>query len=427
MTTNSVVGLSRRNRQFLPNCYAVYWSALKGFLKNLNVKLLAEESSLSGFAAFHKDNLRQVAVIEWEEGDGIAEVINDELASLGYSPVLLRPDQHIPPGVRVVFTFGPNGKLLPFLRQLEDIPADVRPVSVFWNTEGIPDLHLPWPLIELLSKFRSGGERWLDKSPHQWVRNLTQKQLFNLALKRMMRFRYLGDLNYAYERGWVHLIGDTSSVYTQLRSQHGLPTLFIPWGVTQKWYENLNLKRDIDVLWMGKPASQRRRRILYQIQQQLKAHGVKMYIADNEQNPFIFGKTRTEYLNRAKITLNITRTWYDDNFMRFILAAPNRSLIVSETLLQHCPQFEAGIHYVAAPVDKVTETILTYLYDEKKRLQIVENAYQLVMTKLKLSQSMGTLMEAASQHLPVSETAQVTNVVSKSHSKKALSLSLPHE
>jgi hypothetical protein len=65
-------------------------------------------------------------------------------------------------------------------------------------------------------------------------------------------------------------------------------------------------------------------------------------MADNEENPFIFGETRTAFLNRAKITLNITRTWYDDNFSRFAYAVPNRSLVVSEPLLPHCPEYEAG-------------------------------------------------------------------------------------
>ncbi|MCL4266189.1 MAG: glycosyltransferase [Anaerolineae bacterium] len=353
---------------------------------------------MTHLSTLHQGNLTQVAVIEWEEGDGITEVINDELNSLGYSSVTFQPDQPIPCDSGIVFIYGPYGKLLPVLHRLNNIPHALRPVSIYWNTEGLPDLQLPWPFINLLSAIRSGGERWLDELPYQWARHLTQTRALSPIFRRMMRFRYLGDLRYAYKKGLIDLIADTSAIYAHLRSHHGLPTLFAPWGATQKWYDDLGMERDIDVLWMGKHGSYRRRRILYQVQRQLEARGVNMYIADNEQNPFIFGETRTEYLNRAKITLNITRTWYDDNFMRFAMAAPNGSLVVSETLLQHCPQFEPGIHYIAAPVERLADTILVYLQDDERRLQITDNAYQLVRTQMTLRRSMQIMMEAAANY-----------------------------
>ena len=122
-----------------------------------------------------------------------------------------------------------------------------------------------------------------------------------------------------------------------------------------------------------------------------------MHFADGKENPFIFGDERIFYLNRSKITLNVTRTWYDDNFSRMALAAPNRSLVVSESVLPHCPSFVAGTHYVAVPVEKLAETILYYLKHEEERLQIVENAYQLVTTKLVFKESIKSIMDAANQ------------------------------
>jgi hypothetical protein len=92
---------------------------------------------------------------------------------------------------------------------------------------------------------------------------------------------------------------------------------------------------------MGTRGTQRRSRIIDQVCKQLQLKGLNVYIADNEEKPFIFGQERTRYLNRAKITLNITRTWYDDNFSRFTMACPNRSLVVSEPVLPHCTEFKA--------------------------------------------------------------------------------------
>ena len=81
----------------------------------------------------------------------------------------------------------------------------------------------------------------------------------------MHRFRYLGDYYYAYRKGWIDVLADSSALFARIRSKHGLPTLFAPWGVTPRWYADLNLERDIDVLWMGTWGTRRRRRILDQI------------------------------------------------------------------------------------------------------------------------------------------------------------------
>jgi hypothetical protein len=210
----------------------------------------------------------------------------------------------------------------------------------------------------------------------------------------MMRFRYVGDYYYARRQGWLDVFADTSAVYGALHNKHGLNTVFAPWGGTPRWSADLNLERDIDVLWMGKRGSKRRSRLLDQIRQQLADSGVQMYVADGDENDFIFDDNRTEILNRSKITLNLTRTWYDDNFSRFAMAAPNRSLFVSETLLPHCPQVKAGIHYVSAPVEKLAETILYYLKKDTEREKLIENAYQLVTTELTFRNSVQIIMNA---------------------------------
>jgi hypothetical protein len=211
------------------------------------------------------------------------------------------------------------------------------------------------------------------------------------------RYRFHGDYAYAYRKGWLHVLADTSHIYSQIRSKIGVPTLYAPWGASRRWYQDLGLERDIDVLWMGTRGSQRRSRILDQVFKALKSKGLKMYIADNEENPFIFGEERTRYLNRAKITLNVTRTWYDDNFSRFTMACPNRSLVVSEPLLPHCPELKANVHYVSATIEALAETIMYYLEHESEGRQIVDNAYNMMTSELKFGKSLQRMFAAANQ------------------------------
>ena len=213
----------------------------------------------------------------------------------------------------------------------------------------------------------------------------------------MLRFRYLGDYYYAHRRGWLDIFADTAEIYAEIHRQHGLPTIVAHWRATSQWYKDLGLDRDIDVLWMGTRGTKRRSVILDRVRSQLEVKGVRMHVADGKVNPFIFGDDRIYYLNRSKITLNITRTWYDDNFSRMALAAPNRSLIVSEKLLPHCRSFIAGTHYVSVQAETLAKTILYYLDHEEERSRIVDNAYHFVTTKLIFRESIKSIMDAVNQ------------------------------
>lgn len=337
-----------------------------------------------------------VAIPHRNGKDGITEAISDELNALGYHPVHFQIGSPIPEKAEVVFSYGPYGNFLTIPRQLAQMHPEQKPVFVHWNTEGIPDPRIPWKLMSLVSKWRS----WLGRV--QDSRNGSAKfpgteRLFSLMESRMWRFRYLGDYYYALRRGWLDIFADTSAIYADIHRRHGLPTIVAHWGATPRWYKDLGLERDIDVLWMGTRGTKRRSLLLDRVGTELKTHGVRIHIADGKENPFIFGDERIDYLNRSKITLNLTRTWYDDNFSRIALAAPNRSLIVSEPLLPHCPSLLAGTHYVSAPADSLAETILYFLNHEAERLSIIDNAYGLVTTKLVFRKSIKSIMDTVNQ------------------------------
>lgn len=334
----------------------------------------------------------KVAVVQWVESDELARALYQELAALGHDPQYFWCEDPLPPGVDVVFTFAPYGHFLRIASQLEQYKPERRPVLVHWNTEGMPDLRLPWWSVRTLGRMRSWAERLFDQ-PSSPVRKLLGSRITAWQSSRMLRFRYIGDYHYAYARGWLQVFADSSAVYAQIHSRHGLPTHYFPWGAVPEWSADLGLERDIDVLWMGKRGTKRRGELLDRITGELRRQGKTVYIADNEEQPYIFGAERTHYLNRAKIVLNITRTWYDDNFSRFAMAAPNRALIVSEPMLPHCPEYEAGVHYVSAPPAQLADAILYYLEHEAKRARIVENAWRLLATDLTMRRSVQRVMD----------------------------------
>lgn len=329
----------------------------------------------------------RVAVPEWVEDDGIATMIGFELEQMGHDPVLFFFDRNIPKDVDYLLTFGPYNKILPIWQNNARLALSHRPVVIHWNTEGMPDLRIPPKVVRALGAMRSKiGRMGYSGS------------IFDHFLS-FKRYRYHGDYEYACRNGWLHVLSDTSHIYSQIRSKIGVPTLYAPWGASQRWYEDLGLERDLDVLWMGKRGSQRRSHILDHVFRKLKLKGLNVYIGDDEEDPFIFGKERTRHLNRAKITLNITRTWYDDNFSRFTMACSNRSLVVSEPVLPHCTEFKENVHYVSAKIEDLANTIVYYLEHEEERRQIVDNAYKLMMSELKFEKSLRKMFAAAQQHV----------------------------
>ncbi|UCG25839.1 MAG: glycosyltransferase family 1 protein [Chloroflexota bacterium] len=337
-----------------------------------------------------------VAVVEWiSEEDGLANAICDELIGLGHCTHIVRPKTSDPGEADVVFTFGPYGNYLAVVSHLAGALAERRPIFVHWNTEGMPDPRLPWALKSAVGAGRSWIGR-LDESYNGRAGSLV-RGLTSSWQNRILRFRYLGDYHYAYRKGWLDVFSDSSAVYADLHRQHGLPTITAPWGATKRWYADLGLERDIDVLWLGQRGSRRRGQLLDHIRQELLDYNVKVHVIDNEENPFVFGRKRTEVLNRAKITLNLTRTWFDDNFSRFAMAAPNRSLIVSEPLLPHCPSYEAGVHYVSECAEDLAQTILYYLEHDDERQRIVDSAYELTTGQLTFRNSIAQIMQAVDQ------------------------------
>lgn len=324
-------------------------------------------------------NSHRVGVVKWAEDDRLCEVIADELATLGHTPLVFCAGSTIPAGLDMVFSYGPYGDFLRLAAANARL-GDKRPVFMHWNTEGVPDPRLPWGWVRGVSAARSLLGRALGDKP--W-RN------------RMARLRYVGDYLHAYRRGWLDVFATSSSLHAAMFSRRGLPTVFAPWGSTRRWHADLGLQRDIDVLWLGARATRRRSALLDTVRAQLRRHGTDIYVVDGVEHPFEFGEGRTRLLNRARITLNLTRARHDDNYSRLMFAASNRSLVVSEPLLPHCPQYQAGVHYVSAPPQLVADAILDYLGNPRVADPIVRDAYELVTETLPFRASIATIVKTA--------------------------------
>jgi hypothetical protein len=336
----------------------------------------------------------RVALVQWAPSDGISEAIGLELAGLGYHVSPFMAGAPLPPA-ELVLTFAPHGAWWPIAQQVGALPPGRRPTLIHWGTEGFPDPRTPWPLIAALGRARSWSDA-LAGSPAAWQRRLAHTPPLRAFNRRLFRFRYVGDNLRAFEHGWLTALADVSEWYARLYRAQGYPARFVPWGTAPTWHADLGLERDIDVLWMGKRRNDRRSDLIDRVRRELEAHGVKMYVADGVERPFIFGEERTRLLNRTKLTLNVRTRWFNSGFtFRFHTVAGNRCVVVSEPFLTHVSRYRAGEHYAEAPPEQLAEKILHLLAHEDERRAIAERAYQLVTTEMTLGESVKQLLALA--------------------------------
>ena len=341
--------------------------------------------------------IERVALVKWQDSDGIAGAIQRELETLGCRVVPFRFDQAVPLDVDMVLTFAPYNRWLPIARQVGMCPRLRRPLLVHWHTEGMPNPALPLALTRFMGSVRS----WLDRL-NDGESALGRAGLLRWLLSRVNprwgRYRYLGEYCYAYERGWLDILADFSETQAAFLRLYGVPAVYVPWGTSPEWWADLGLERDIDVLWMGQQRNRRRRTVLASVCHALCKQGRKVHIADGVENPLVFGIERTTILNRTRITLNIPTTWYHNCFItRFHMVAGNRCLVVSEPFLMHSAEYRPGVHYVEAETAALAETVLYYLEHAEERAVIAENAFQLVTTRLTLRNSVEKLLQIAAE------------------------------
>ncbi|HZY44714.1 MAG TPA: glycosyltransferase [Anaerolineae bacterium] len=337
----------------------------------------------------------RIALGRWAVQDELAESIGDELLGLGHSVIPFLFNAIIPRQCDVILTFAPHGRWWPIARQIRPRSTTTsRPIFVHWNFEGQPSLRFKPQAAFGLGAIRAWMDR-LNDSSLAWVRRGVQPSPAAFINRHLHKFRYLGEYEFAFRQGILDILIESSEIFAARFQRRGLLVQVVPWGTSKRWYQTLNLKRDIDVLWLGQRRTRHRSDLLDRLRRELAAAGIHLHIVDNIEHPFVYAAERNQLFNRAKITLSLLPTPNDNSFpYRFHLAAGNRSVVVSDPLMRHTARYEAGRDYIAAPIESLAQTIRYYLQHEAERAEIAENAFRLVTTDLTLRNSLAAVVEA---------------------------------
>ena len=274
--------------------------------------------------------------------------------------------------------FSADAGMFPVARCILGLPPERRPIFAWWLTEGVPVPWLPrWP-VSLAARARLALDR------------------LGVLRARAHRLRILGELQWLHAHGMPDVLAVTSFARAAYLERFGLRCAVIPLGYDPAYCGyDLGLPRDIDIAFVGSVGTGRRKRVLDRLTRSLHNLGINLSLHES-----LYGDARTRILNRTRILLNVLRAPQDFVGQRFLLAAANKALIISEPLLDPRP-FVAGRHLVTAPLAQIVDRIVWYLAHEPERRAIAEAAHQLVTRDLTITGMIARILDRARQHYAV--------------------------
>jgi Glycosyl transferases group 1 len=281
----------------------------------------------------------------------------------------------------------PIGRLIKGLKSLKSIP----PV-LFWYTEQMPNPSYPTWLVRMVARIRYQFQGWYDEKLFAWIPSMTNGRL---SLPAVGRIRGIGEMLAIQELGCLELICAFTNTNKAILNRQGLPAVEVPVGYHPFFGEPLSQERDIDFVFLGTTRDSRRKRLIKRLERELIDRNIHYVIKDGSpQRGFIFDRDRTILLNRTNIMLNIMRQPWDDPLYRFLLAAANGALLLSEPVWQESRgPLRPGVHYVECNLHEMGEYVVELLKDESKRRLITDNAFELIKDELTMEKSVAQCLD----------------------------------
>jgi len=340
-----------------------------------------------------KDKPR-VASLVWDPSSQLHLLQGEAVEQLGYPHRFFNFDEPIPENTRIVMLTGPYGTLSPLVDQLMEYPPERRPVLVYWFEESLE------------MRYQGGVRRWLERACSELHRNHQDgrgNRLHRVVPRSISskgnRLGFLGDILWLHQNGLLDVLALCSSVYSEHLAQLGIDSIVVPRGYHPSYGSQLGLKRNISVVWLGKPRTRRRKRVIYWMREEMDKRGQVMRIYDGKENDFIFDDERTEMLSRTWFVLNTFFSGPTDELsLRYYLAAASGAIILTEPGSNRYP-FVPGKHLVERSIEHMPDTVMWYLEHPDMWRSISDNVISLMKNHLTLEQSFSTILAQAERIL----------------------------
>ena len=208
------------------------------------------------------------------------------------------------------------------------------------------------------------------------------------ASRQFMLMRY-GWLRRRVPEGWLDVLCMSTAPRVAFLQANGMSAECRPFGYHPTFGTDLGVMRDIDVLFLGRAKIRRRQALLEQVDGALSTRGRRMLVVGGK----CFGQARTDLLNRAKISLNLTNYPWEVPGIRFVMSMACGAVVVSEQLGEAWP-FRDGTHFASARSEELPEVILRLLDDDAERSRLRDAGRAFVTQDLRLAESVAGLLRS---------------------------------
>ncbi len=190
----------------------------------------------------------------------------------------------------------------------------------------------------------------------------------------------------AYVNGWLDHCFASNQMRVRFLRSRGIKAEMLPVGYHPSWGRDWQLKRDIDVLFLGDIGIGLRGAVLRAVREQLGQHGRTLTLARG-----VYGEKRDELLSRSRTMLSVLRVPHDMAGMRVLLGLACGTLVISD-LCDDTGAFQPGEHFVMAASERLPEVIEYYLTHEEERQKIARQGHRFVTEELTLAKGMRRML-----------------------------------
>jgi glycosyltransferase involved in cell wall biosynthesis len=294
-------------------------------------------------------------------GRDATEAARGSFEELGCETVLTDDASFDPSEANAVLVWGNAGLFPRAFERLAALQPSRRPVVAVWHSEVLPFA-------------RASGVR----RPRLTTRELAKAVLRHpRAIDPYTNARRLVRL---VRRGLLDLVVVISEDRREYLAERGVESEVVPRGYHPSFGSDLGGERDVDVLFLGALDVPRRRRVL----RRLERAGIDVLARGDWRDPQYWGAPRAALLNRAKISLNLSRHAGQFSGDRFTLSMGNGALVVSEPAHRPAP-FRPGEHYVEARTSDLAVTISRLLADDEELRRIAAAGREFVTRELTMT------------------------------------------
>ncbi|MGQ0802728.1 MAG: glycosyltransferase family protein [Actinomycetota bacterium] len=334
----------------------------------------------------------------------IAQMLADSLEHLGAHAWVVRERDHATPTPEVLVIVGAGPEFGSLERLLSSWPK--RPFTILWALEPFPPPDLPEDTVrrgqrmaEVDARLRLPENRLGVTLRHILPNGLRERASrlrarltagsgalidrgHQAAPGRIDRhaFRRLRWVTRNVQAGSIGHVMVTNTNAVRILADHGIHATRAPVGYHRWMGGDLSRARDIDVAFLGNPAGARAGR-LATIKEELAQLGIALTVP----LPIWERSERTAFLSRTRVLVNLRSNSWHPELERFVLAAANGALVVSEAPIPATEPFVNATHFVAVPANEIPDTVAHYIDHENERRAIADNAHELVTTEVTMA------------------------------------------